>query len=255
MHISKKIILLLLLVVSQVNAVAQSGNIAAYEQLMQLTGMFNGNKPYTCSAIVTVKYKKDSKNVTGDTSKLIYKNGMTYYRSKRVERVASSLGELILNHELKSATFSISDSVKEVVQKELNIAPDREFESLLDSNYESRDLDAFKKYLVNHCYVATSSKDGVDEIAFTPKNPKDIIFFSIKIRFVQGAIQYYEYTNSEIYATDMTGKKKFRYITTIYDNFTYGQVPDIPARLSDFIDWQGWSVKLKKYTNYKFSLL
>lgn len=256
MHSSNKIVLLLFLLVSQVAAVAQQSNAAAYEKLMQLTGLFSGNQPYTCSAIVTVKYKRDSKNVTADTSKLIYKNGMTYYKSKRVERVAASQGELIINHELKSATFAISDSVKELLSKELKIEPDREFESLLDSNFEERDLDAFKRYLVEHCHVVRDIKDGVEEIIFTPKNPNDIIFLAIKIRFTQDdRIQYYEYSNNEIYATDMNGKKKYRYMSTIYDNFTYDKVPDIPARLSDYIEWEGWSVKLKKYTNYKFSLL
>lgn len=256
MHISRKILLLLLVVISHLTAGAQQVNAAAYEKLMTLTGLFSGSQPYTCSAIVTVKYKKDSKNVIGDTSRLIYKNGLTYYKSKRVERVAASQGELIINHELKSATFSISDSVKKVVQKELNIKPDREFESLLDSNFETRDLNAFKRYLLEMCYVTTEAKDGVEEIIFTPKNANDIIFLSIKIRYTpDGKIQYYEYSNNEIYATDMNGKKKYRYLTTIYDNFNYNKVPDIPTRLSDYIEWEGWSVKLKKYTNYKFSLL
>lgn len=252
----KKFLVLLYVILVHTNAVAQQNAVAAYEKLTQLTKMFNGKEPYSCLAVVEVKYKNDSKSTVRDTSKLIYKNGSTFYRSKRVERVEGLQGELVINHELKTATFQVSDSIKQVLQRELNIASNKEFEALLDSNFETRDEAAFKSYVTQHCNAVWNSKDGVDEISFTPKNAKDAVFLLIKIRFNKDSkVLYYEYINSEPYATDWGGSKRFRQVTTIYDDFMYDNIPGIPSKLPDFLAWDGWSVKLKKYTNYKFSLL
>lgn len=236
---------------------AQQNSAAAYDKFMQLTGMFHGKEPYSCLAIVEIKYKRDQSSPVRDTSRLIYKNGATYYKSRLVERVEGTQGELIINHELKTATFQVSDSIKLALQKELNIEPNKEFEALLDSNFERRDEDAFRTYIIEHCTVVWDSKDGVEEISFIPKveGSQESVFLFMKIRFKGARVLYYEYGNKEAYSTDWNGNNRFRRITTIYDDFRYDSVPDIPNKLQDYLDWEGWSVKLKKYTNYKFSLL
>lgn len=252
----RKIVLIVLcLVLSKTNVMAQQDVVAAYEKFMQLTSLFHGAEPYSCDAIVEVKYKGNA-NIVRDTSRLIYKNGLTYYKSRLVERVEASQGELIINHELKTASFQVSDSIKLLLQKELDIQRNTEFESMLDSNFESRDLNEFKIFATQQCNVSWNSKDGLDEISFTPKNAGKSPFLSIKIRFGKDSrIRYYEYTNREAYATDWDGSSKIRLVTTIYDNFTYNNVPDIPSKLSDLLEWNGWTIKLKRYTNYKLSLL
>lgn len=240
----------------QVNAIAQHTAEAAYEKFMQLTQVFHGKEPYTCNAIVDVRYKDGPGNAIRDTSKLIYRNGSTYYRSKLVEHVEASQGELVINHELKTAVFSISDSIKLVLQKEMNMKPDKELEAMLDSNFQNNDQHAFNKYVVKDCNVSWASKGDYEEITFVPKSTAGGLFMSMKVRFVDDSrIIYYEYTNREAYATDMNGRTKFRMITTIYDKFSYNNVPNMPSKLSDFIGWNGWTIKLKKYSNYKLSVL
>lgn len=243
------------MVVFFASAKAQQNNAQAYEKFMQLTKMFTAKDPYTCLAIAVVKY--DGQKPLGDTSKLIYKNGATYYKSKLVERLEGSQGQLIVNHETKSATLELSDSVKLVLQKEMKLAVDKSFEAILDSDFQKKDDLAFKTFIIKHCNVEWIKKDGLEEISFIPKSKNDPVFLSIKIRFnAQDKIVYYEYINSDVYSKDWKGNPKVRYVTTIYDRFNYERVPDIPVKLSDYLDWKkDWTVNLKKYTNYKFSLL
>lgn len=234
---------------------AQQNNIPAYEKFMQLTKMFTAKEPYSCLAIVIVKY--DGQKPLGDTSKLIYKNGSTYYKSKIVERLEGSQGQLIVNHEIKSVTLELSDSVKLALQKELKLEIDKSFEAILDSDFQRKDDEAFKMFILKQCNAEWVKKDGLDEISFVPKSKNNPVFLSIKLRFnAQNKIVYYEYTNSDIYSKDWKGNPRVRYVTTIYDRFNYDHVPDIPVKLSDFLEWKkDWTVNLKKHTNYKFSLL
>lgn len=233
--------------------VAQRDNEAAYKKLLELTSMFHGLEPYSCYAILEVKYR-DGKPVR-DTSMLIYRNGQTYYKSRRVEHVESSVGELIINHELRTADLHLSDSIRQVLFGELDLKPDKELESMLDSNFQQKELQYFNDYVVNHCNAAWETKDGVDEISFTPKDRQHATLLSMKLRFKGSTLLYYEYTYRDVYSSDIAGNAIFRTVRTIYDNFKYEQVPNISSRLSDFLEWKGWTVKLKIYTNYKLSVL
>ena len=240
---------------SQINAAAQHSAEATLEKFTQLTGMFRGAEPFSCYAIVEVKYKNTPTSVR-DTSLLIYRNGMTHYKSKLVEHVEAPEGELIVNHELKTVTLHVSDSIREIVHRKLNVKIEKEVESMLESNSENKDLAAFSQFLVNNCYITWTTKDGLDEISFTPKNATQATLLSMKVRFDENSkLRYYEYTNREVYATDWNGDSRFRLVRTIYDNFRYSNVPDIPSKLTDFLEWKGWAVKLIKHTNYKFSVL
>lgn len=251
----KRILIMLFLVSCQSVVFAQHSNEQAYAKLMQLTKVFHGKEPYSCNAIVEVKYKSGA-NSLRDTSKLIYRNGSTYYKSKKVEHVEASQGELVINHELKTAVLNVSDSIKQVLQKELGIKADKELEALLDSNFQTNDQQAFYDYVVKNCNASWVSKGALDEISFTPKNTSGALFISMKIRFSKDdKVLYYEYTNREAYAKDLDGRTKYRMVTTIYDNLVYNNVPNIPSKLSDFLEWNGWTIKLKKYTNYKLSVL
>lgn len=239
-----------------IGAYAQKTVQSAHAKFMELTKMFNGDKPYSCLAIVEVKYKENAVNALKDTSRLIYKNGSTYYRSPLVERVEASQGELIVNHELKTASFYISDSIKEVVYKELNVVMDKEFESMLEDNFERKDLDEFNDFVLKSCDVVWETRDGLEEISFTPKNPSQATLLSMKIRFdKEDKVRYYEYVMRNIYSTDWNGSSRFRLVRTIYDNFNYNDIPALPSKLSDFLEWNGWTIKLKKYSNYKLSVL
>ena len=229
---------------------------ATFAKFTQVTSMFSGKQPYSCTAILEVKYKGTASNAGGDTSLLIYKGGSTYYKSSLVEHVEASEGELIINHELKSATFQISDSLKTALQKKLNIKRDPELEAMLDPDAKKSDMEAFSKYVVKECNASWTTKDGLEEIVFTPKRPDNSDILSMKIRFDKdNKVRYYEYINRDVYAKDMQGRGRFRVMRTIYDNFQYENVPDIPSTLHDFLQWNGWAIKLKKYTNYKLSVL
>ncbi len=253
---SRKLIIILCLLYAATDAIAQHSPEDCYNKYMELTKMFRGDKPYACNAIVFVKYKLNAANSDGDTSRLIYKNKLTYYKSPLVENIDAPEGQLTINHELKTAVFNISDSIKRVLQKELNMKPDEELESMLDDNFEKKDLEAFKQYVLIHCQVEWNTENGVHEITFYPKRNDDAVFIAVTLRFnSKNQVVYYQYVNSDVYSTDFNGKKKIRYVTTVYDNFKHDNIPDIPARLSDYLQWNGWDVKLKKYTNYKFSLL
>jgi hypothetical protein len=162
----------------------------------------------------------------------------------------------VINHELKTAVLNVSDSIKQVLQKELGIKEDKDLEALLDSNFQANDQQAFNDYVVKNCNASWVSKGIYEEISFTPKNASGALFMSMKIRFSKDdKVQYYEYTNREAYARDLDGRTKYRVVTTIYDNIIYNNVPNIPSKLSDFLEWNGWTIKLKKYTNYKLSVL
>ncbi|HTN46377.1 MAG TPA: hypothetical protein VL098_08530 [Flavipsychrobacter sp.] len=250
----KRALILSLLVTSSISVLAQRSAESAYNKFIELTKMFNGTEPYACDAIVDVKYK--NKDAVRDTSNLIYKNGSTYYKSIRVERIEGSAGELVINHELQEASFNLSDSIRKVVMKELKIKPDREAESALDSNFDKKEMEVFNRYVIRNCNVQRTTKDGLEEIAFTPKKMEDAPLTSMKIRFdSKSKVRYYEYTYRDVYSTDFEGNNRFRLIRTIYDNFKYDHIPNIPSRLTDFLEWNGWTVKLKKYTNYKLSVL
>lgn len=252
----KTILIILCLIMSQAHVMAQQNAEAAYQKFMQVTSMFHGKDPYACNAIVEVKYKNGQSNALRDTSRLIYKNGSTYYKSKVVERVEASQGELIINHELKTASFDVSDSIRQVLEKESDMKPNKEMEALLDSNTDGRDLKAFNNYIVHHCNVTWNTREGMEEISFVPKDADNTPFVSMKIRFGSDAkVRYYEYANKEAYSTDLDGNARYRVVKTIYDNFTYDNVPNIPSKLADFLEWNGWTIKLKRYTNYKLSLL
>ncbi|MBS1778736.1 MAG: hypothetical protein JST70_05390 [Bacteroidetes bacterium] len=251
----KKLLIMVVTLAVCKSVTAQHSTGATYAKFLELTSMFHGTAPYSCEAIVGVSYKSGGKNVR-DTSKLIYKNGSTFYKSRLVEHVEASQGELIVNHELKTVTFNISDSIRQVLEKEVKLKQNVELESLLDSNFERNDREAFNKYVMKDCNVTWDSKGELEEISIVPKNLRDAMLMSMKIRFNKDSkVVYYEYTNKEAYAKDLDGNTRYRILTTIYDKFAYNNIPDIPSRLSDFLEWDGWTVKLKKYSNYKFSLL
>lgn len=253
----KRLLIIISLLFGSLQMIAQHTSTEAYDKFLQLTAMFHGSAPYSCNAIVEISYRKTAKSIR-DTSKLIYKNGSTYYKSRLVEHIEDWQGELIINHELKTATFTISDSLRLVIERDMKLKRNKELESMLDSNIESHELQAFNKYVNRECNVTWATKgEGIDEITVLPKNPKDGLLLSMKLRFWSNVskIVYYEYTNKEPYAYDPNGNTKYRIVTTIYDKFIYGNVPDIPSKLSDFLTWDGWTVTLKKYSNYKFSLL
>lgn len=250
------ILILLCMLAGQNRGIAQTDAAAAYDQFLKLTEIFHGAEPFSCYAIVEVKYKNNPENTLRDTSRLIYRDRATYYKSKLVEHIEAPEGELIINHELKTASFQVSDSIKQIIQGDLGIKPDTELESLLDADFEKADLKAFNKYILNHCKVSRTSKDNLEEISFESKNVSQADFLSLKIRFDKNEkVRYYEYSVRDVYATDMQGKSRFRIVKTIYDNFKYDDVPNIPARLTDFLKWNGWTIQLIKYTNYKLSVL
>ena len=252
----RKYLLLISVILCRMDASAQQDAATAYDKLTELTAMFHGTAPYSCLAIVEVQYPGKSGRIIRDTSKLIYKNGSTYYKSRLVERLEGPQGELIINHELKTATLQVSDSVKLALQRELAIKPDKEFEALLDADFERKDEAAFRNYVINSCKVNWDKTEEMEEISIRPLNEKGAVFLSMRIRFNKiSRVTYYEYTNREAYAKDPDGNNIFRRVSTIYDGFSYENVPDIPATLNDYLAWDGWSVELKKYTNYKFSLL
>lgn len=249
------LLLVMCILAAQVPVLGQNSPEAAYNRLLELTSIFRGYAPFSCNAIVEVKYKNNASRPIRDTSKLIYRDRMTYYRSSIVERVEGSEGELIINHELKAVSYHLSDSIKEVIQKELNVKPDRQIEAMLEENIHGSDVALFKKFLTEQCAVTWETKDGLEEISFTPKKPKQATLLSVKIRSNNAEVRHYEYTYRDVYATDYYGKAQFRVIRTLYQGFNYDNVPQIPVRLSDLLQWDGWTVKLKKYTNYKLSVL
>ena len=235
---------------------AQHSPEEAYRMLLRLTASFSGAAPYSCDAIVQVSYNSSAKGALTDTSALIYQGRSTYYRSRLVERVEAPQGELIINHQLKTASFYIADSVKQVLQKDLRVPVNKELESVMDSNVAQGELEAFHSFLVGECNMAWNAKGGLEEIAFTPKNPRQATLLMVKIRFDQySKVRYYEYTSRDFYATDWHGNSRFRIVKTIYDHFKHEQVPHIPSKLNDFLAWNGWKIKLIKYTNYKLSVL
>lgn len=234
----------------------QHSPLEAYNKFKQVTSLFQANVPYSCSAIVEVNYKNGAENTIRDTSRLIYKNGTTYYKSRRIERIEGPEGQLMVNHELRQIVFELSDSITNLIKDELGAKPDKELEALLDADYEEKDEAAFKKFVVEHCNVSWTETNGINEIIFTPKQKDHSVLSIMKLRFMNdGRVLYYKYENSDIYATDWNGNKQYRNIATIYDNFNYNNVPQVPARLSDYLAWNGWTLKLKKFTDYKFSLL
>lgn len=251
-------LIIFLIILTPCMAFAQQHSpLEAYIKFKEVTSIFQGNTPYTCLAIVEVNYKKGVQHAIKDTSRLIYRDGTTYYKSRRVERIEGPEGQLMVNHELKQVVFEVSDSITQKIHDELDVERDEEFEALLDADYEEKDEAAFKKFVVEQCDVNWSvTGKGVNEITFTPKNKDNNVLLSMEVRFTNdNKIQYYQYTNSDVYATDWNDNKQYRIITTIYDNFNYNNVPQIPAKLSDYLTWDGWTVKLKKFTDYKFSLL
>lgn len=252
----RKYLLLLFIILAVANASAQPDAAAAYDKFTELTAAFHGSEPYSCLAIVKIEYPDKPGRVIRDTSRLIYKNGTTWYRSKLVERLEGPQGELVINHELKTATLQVSDSIKLALQKELAIKPDKEYEALLDADFERKDEEAFRNYVVSSCKVTWDRNSETEEISFAPLRDKGAVFLSLKIRFNKSSrVLYYEYITLDAYAKDWDGNNMFRKVATLYDGFRYDNVPDIPSTLNEFLEWDGWSVQLKKYTNYKFSLL
>ncbi len=249
------IIAVLLVLAVKGPVLAVSSSEAAYTQFLQLTRMFGGSNPFSCSAIVEVKYKSNATRPICDTSRLIYRDRSTYYRSRIVERVEGREGELVINHELKTVNYHISDSVKQAAQRELKIKPNPEIESMLEADIEGTDLASFKKFLTEQCIASWDTKEGLEEITFTPKNPNQATLLSVKIKFSDAKVRYYEYTVRDVYATDYYGNSQFRVIRTIYRDFNYDGIPQIPVRFSDLLQWSGWTVKLKKYTDYQLSVL
>jgi len=152
--------------------------------------------------------------------------------------------------------LQISDSIKLALQKELAIKPNKEYEALLDAGFAQKDEQAFRDYVTGKCNV-TWNRDGQGgEITIVPKQEEGSLFLNITIRYDSDSrVSYYQYAVRDAYSSDWEGKRIFRRVTTIYDSFSYDNVPDIPVSLGDYLDWDGWSVQLKKFTNYKFSLL
>ncbi len=252
----RKYLWLLCIIMVPQGAPAQQDAAAAYDKLTELTALFQGKKPYSCLAIAEVRYPGKAGKAIRDTSRLVYKNGATWYRSRLVERLEGPEGELIINHELKTATLQISDSIKLALQKELAIKPNKEYEALLDAGFAQKDEQAFRDYVTGKCNV-TWNRDGQGgEITIVPKQEEGSLFLNITIRYDSDSrVSYYQYAVRDAYSSDWEGKRIFRRVTTIYDSFSYDNVPDIPVSLGDYLDWDGWSVQLKKFTNYKFSLL
>ena len=238
----------------QFSSFAQHSSIEAYEQLIKLTQFFHGTAPYSCHSIIEVKYQKNTKPIL-DTSMLIYKNGSTYYKSKLAEQVEGSEGEIVVNHELKTVSFYISDSLKEVFMKKLNFKQDTSLESMFDKDDNGKELQFFKKFILEECNMVWETKEGVEEISFIPKNPVQAILLSLKIAFKDSKIQYYEFANRDIYAKDLYGKSRFRIVRKLLYNFKYDNVQEIPSKVTDYIELDGWTVRLKKYTNYQLSVL
>ena len=233
---------------------AQYTPAAAVDKLIEVTKVFHSGEAYACDAIVEIKYKGGKPLV--DSSRLICKDGFTWYKSGLVERVESSAGEIIVNHELKIVNLWLSDSIRAILQMELNAEGDEEFEAMLDADFEAKDFADFKQFLANSCNVKTSRTGDLEEISFTPKDLSKSVLVSMIIRFDKDSkVRYYEYTTRDVYARDYYGNSRFRLVRTIYDNLQYEQVPEIPSKFTDFLEWNGWTVKLKKYTNYKLSVL
>lgn len=248
-------ILALIMLAAGMPALAKQSSEAAYYQLLQLTKMFGGASPFSCNAIVEVKYKSNAARPLRDTSKLIYRDRSTYYRSRIVERVEGREGELVINHELRTVNYHISDSLKQAVQRELKVKPNPEIEAMLEADVEGTDLASFRKFLVEECSYTWDTKEGLEEIHFTPKNPGQATLLSVRIGFSDSRVRYYEYTIRDVYATDYYGNSQFRVIRTRYQDFNYEGIAPIPVRFSDLLQWSGWTIKLKQHTDYKLSVL
>jgi len=233
---------------------AQRSPAAAYDKLLQLTAVFNGSIPYTCVGIEEVRYKGQAP--IRDSSRLIYRNGRTYHKSPLREHVEGAEGEVTINHELKSVTYSPSDSILLLLQKELKIKPDPELEAQLDPNAAASDLAYFSRLMAEGCNVTWEMKDGLEEISFVPKNVSASTLISLRIRYgPDDRVRYYEYSLRDVYAKDLEGNAMFRVVRTIFDNFSFDNVPQIPAKPSDFLEWHQWTIRLKKYKNYQLSVL
>jgi len=249
-----RLIFTLLVVSFFQTALAQKSAEEAYQKLISLTKCFHGNQPFQCKAIVEVKYVKDAKP-SADTSKLVYRDGYTWYKSKVVENIQDQTGTLLINHELKTIVFQLSDSLKQAAMKEIKFKPNKELESKLDSSLSNNDLTVFHNYLVNDYDFKWEKKGQFDEILFTPKKNNTNSLRSLLIRFDEKGIHYYEYSNRDVYANDWKGNPRFRLIKTYYTDFNFQQVPPITAKVNDYLLWKGWRLSLKKNTNYQFSIL
>ncbi len=249
--------LLLMALAAALPARAQRSTAQACAQLFQLTKLFDGDAPFACSTITEIKYKTNANRPLRDTSKVIYRNHRTYYRSRRVEHVEGAEGELLVNHELRTVSLYLSDSIRRKVQETLDVKRDPETEALLETaeNAEKADLSAFKTFLIDGCNATWETKGGVEEIRFTAKVASQAPLLSVVLEFRDGKILYYEYTYRDVYANDYYGNSRFRFVRNIYQNFDYEDIPAIPAHLSDFLQWNGWTIKLKKYTDYELSVL
>ncbi len=232
-------------------------NIEAYNKLVQLVSIFHGTKPFSCMAIAEVKYKENRNNPLRDTSSLIYNNKLTYYKSRRVEKTEGAIGNIIINHELREVHLQLSDSIRTAIYERYGTKQkgNQDIVAMLEENPEEVDVASFKKFLTENCIVSWQSKEGIDEIAFRPKQPGNAEILSLIIRFKDSKVLHYEYSYRDIYAKDYYGNDKFRIIRTVYTNFSYENVPPIPVKLSDLIYWNASQVRLKKFTNYTFSVL
>ncbi len=229
----------------------------AYSKYLSLTSVFRGSGAYGCWAIVEVSYEGSRRPSVRDSSRLIYRAGRTYYRSSRVERLEDSRGVLTLNHELGRATLEISDSLRERILEELDWKADPQREAMVDSNYEQHSMQAFEKYILGHCHYRWDRQGPVEAIRFWPRVAGQSPFESMELRFdaQRSEVVYYRYSVRDPYSRDWNGDPLYRLVTTIYDGFRYDQVPSIPYDLDDYLDWEGGTVRLKRYNNYQFSLL
>lgn len=251
----RTILSIICIVAVQMYAHAQHSNEAAYERLTELTKIFSATAPFSCNAVIEVKYKDNAAKPLRDTSKLIYKNRKTYYRSRIVEHIEGSEGELTINHELKRVDYHISDSLRSILQSIRKIKPDSQLTAIIDKNPDVTNMAIFKRFLINGCNMTWEEKEGLEEIRFTPKNLSQATLTSVMIRFDELKIQHYEYSYRDVYATDYYGKSQFRVIKTSYRDFDYSNDIQIPVSLSDLLLWRGWTVKMKKYTDYKLKVL
>lgn len=225
-----------------------------YSKFKELTALFQGSTSYVCDAIVEVNY--DGTRAVGDTSRFIHRDGITYYRSPRVEHIEAPEGVLEINHEQKTAVFTVSDSIRRIIMAASDFEIDKEWESMLDSTSATRQEAVFRDYVLGNCDLTWTTQGGIEEIRIIPQSVADAPFTLIHLRFrSNGQVVYYEYIERDAYVEDMMGITRYRLVKTIYDRFDYDQIPTIEAKLSDYLIWKGWTIRLKKFTDYKLSLL
>lgn len=231
--------------------------VLAYDKLVELTKTIHGNSHYSCKQLMDIKYAPWQQKVLRDTSIYIRRGKYVYQKSKIAEVFTVSEGEILINHQLQLVSFTISDSLRKEYMKEIGYQPDTAMMTMLDSNFLEKDVIRFRDFLTQQCLVSWKKLNAQEEqIHFTAKKPQEAIVLSFTVRFTGDLVTYYEYVCKDEYTVNkLTGKPMYRTIKTAFFDFNYRNVPDFPVKFSDYLSLDDGMARLKKYKNYKLTVL